>query len=374
MRLHAISLYSTEIPVQFTQMADVVTSHHDAATAMRDCAELCTLLDYQRDTVKNSYLHRITLLQHLFTRVIPLPLPPTEDPSKCFWRSSPIRYADQADILRLLNILCRHFVAVSLSLNVTRSFDAIRMLILGCITCIADCVLRIPACDRPSKFGLHYAGLVPGPVASFGFDVGYYALESESALFFTPELQTARTQLLDYFHQQRKTIADTHIIFAFENSTSLGNGDRLLLNQLALSTGYTRHSLDDTELLKLLTGEARETIDHFPELSSFRDIVFMFKSFFVPTSDQLPEIKHWRPIDATLEWSSNAGSSKVHAFGRELKCSGFISPETDKRSFLSSLFSSNRPRAPPSGACPSSLCGQTINGEDDVLYQIYFHC
>ena len=164
------------IPVCFTQMADRVTTHLEAATAMRDCVELCTLLDYQNDTIKNSYLHRAAVMQHLFTRVIPLPLPENEDQSECFWGSCQMRYADQADILRLLDMLCRQYAAVSLSLNITRSFDATRMLVLGIMACIADRVLRIPACDRQSKFGQHYSGNVPGPVKAFGFDMGVYAV------------------------------------------------------------------------------------------------------------------------------------------------------------------------------------------------------
>ena len=43
------------------------------------------------------------------------------------------------------------------------------------------------------------AGLAKGPVLPFGFDIGMYAEESEGAFFPSPELQTARTQMLDYF-------------------------------------------------------------------------------------------------------------------------------------------------------------------------------
>eukprot|EP01052_Picozoa_sp_SAG31_P027599 SAG31_NODE_2595_length_5421_cov_2.387636_1_plen_358_part_10 len=215
-----------EIPVEFTQMSDTVANHLEAATAMRDAVELCTLLAYQKDVIKNTYLHRAALIQHLFTRVIPLPMPDNhpEKKQRCFWANQQIRYADQADILRLLDMLCRQYCAVSLSLKVTRSFDAVRMLILGCMACIGDCVLRMTACDRPSKFSLHYAGNVDGPVYPFGFDMGYYALESETACFTEPELTTARTQLLDYFYQQRKDLRDDHIMFKFEEGLDLSAG------------------------------------------------------------------------------------------------------------------------------------------------------
>jgi hypothetical protein len=356
------------IPVCFTQMADRVTTHLDAATAMRDCVEICTLLDYQKDTIKNSYLHRAALMQHLFTRVIPLPLPQNEDQSECFWGSCQMRYADQADILRLLDMLCRQYVAVSLSLNITRSFDAIRMLVLGIMACIADRVLRIPACDRPSKFGQHYSGNMPGPVKPFGFDMGVYAIESESAKFTDPDLATARTQLLDYFQQQRSGLEDDHMIFAFENGMELSAGDCALLNQLALSTGYSRESLDQPELLRVITGEDREILDLDPSIGFFRNIVFYFKSFFVPSSDQLPAMAHWKAIDAALEWKSSDLEMKVFGFGQQLKCSGFVKAGQEKRGFLTSLFGDGKPRAPPSGANPSNLVNEKIEGEDDVLF------
>ena len=356
------------IPVCFTQMADSVSTHLDAATAMRDCVEICTLLDYQKDSIKNSYLHRAALVQHLFIRVIPMPLPQNADQSECFWASCQMRYADQADILRLLDMLCRQYVAVSLSLNVTRSFDAIRMLVLGIMACIADRVLRIPACDRPSKFGQHYSGNMPGPVKPFGFDMGIYAIESESAKFTDPDLATARTQLLDYFHQQRSGLDDDHMIFAFERGMALGTGDCALLNQLALSTGYSRESLGKPELLRILTGEDREILDLDPSIGFFRNIVFYFKSFFVPSSDQLPAMAHWRGIDAALEWKTADLEMKVFGFGQQLKCSGFMKAGEERRGFLSTLFGDGKPRAPPSGANPSNLANEEIKGEDDVLF------
>ena len=359
-----------EIPIQFTQMSDVVTNHLEAATAMRDAVELCTLLDYQKDVIKNTFLHRAALIQHLFTRVIPLPLPDNhpEKQQRCFWATQNIRYADQADILRLLDMLCRQYCAVSLSLNVTRSFDAVRMLILGCMACVGDCVLRMTACDRPSKFSLHYAGNMAGPVQAFGFDMGYYAMESETACFTEPELTTARTQLLDYFYQQRKTLRDDHIIFAFEEGMELSAGDRQLMNQLALSTGYKRVSQEDEDLMRMLSGEDREILDYFPELGFFRDIVFYFKTFFVPTSDLLPELKHWTPIEAALEWTSKDDGLKVRGFGKDLQCTGFVKHGEDKRNFFKKLFNIGQPRAPPSGSDPSALLGEKVETEDDVLY------
>jgi hypothetical protein len=82
-------------PVQLTLIQDTVTSYNDVANALRHCDNQCTLLSYQTDQIKNTYQLRVALIQHLFTRVIPMPLP-HDHPRKhlCMW-SQPIRYETQ---------------------------------------------------------------------------------------------------------------------------------------------------------------------------------------------------------------------------------------------------------------------------------------
>lgn len=185
---------------------------------------------------KNTYCHRVSLIQHLVTRVIPIPLPLNhpERGLKCFWASQPMRYETQADLLRLLDLLNRHYGACSLSLRVTRSFDAVRMLTSACIAAITDCVLRTEACDIPSLLSLHYSGRAEGPIFPFGFDAGYFRLESDNAKLADPSLQVVRSQCLDYFTQLRLTLRDDHILFRFESSMDFGVGEKALMDQLCL--------------------------------------------------------------------------------------------------------------------------------------------
>ena len=105
---------------------------------------------------------------------MPLPLPDThpERASRCFWASEPMRYETQADLLRLLNLVARHFAACSFSIRVTRSFDAVRLVTVACLVAIADAVMRIRTCDVPSLLCLSYSGLADGPGGVFGFEVG----------------------------------------------------------------------------------------------------------------------------------------------------------------------------------------------------------
>ena len=45
-------------------------------------------------------------------------------------------------------------------------------------------------------------------------------------------------------------------------------------------------------------------LDLYPELGTFRDIVFYLKAMMVPSGDALPEMRAWAPEDAKLQWSS----------------------------------------------------------------------
>lgn len=59
-------------------------------------------------------------------------------------------------------MISRHFAAASLSLKVTRSFDAVRMLTMSCLAALADVVMRVKACDTPSPCSMHYSGRAQG--------------------------------------------------------------------------------------------------------------------------------------------------------------------------------------------------------------------
>lgn len=64
--------------------------------------------------------------------------------------------------LPLQDLVSRHFAAASLSLKVTRSFDAVRMLTMSCLAALTDVVMRVIACDTPSPCSLHYSGRAKG--------------------------------------------------------------------------------------------------------------------------------------------------------------------------------------------------------------------
>ena len=124
-------------PLDFTLVQDSVETFNDVSNVLRHTVHLCTLLSNQRKYVKNTYMLRVSLVQHVFTHVLPLPLPHNhpDKATKCFWssRAKGMRYETQVDILRLLEMVARHFAAASLSLRITRSFDAARVITMACM-------------------------------------------------------------------------------------------------------------------------------------------------------------------------------------------------------------------------------------------------
>jgi hypothetical protein len=385
-------------PIELTLVADRVTTFNDVTTAMRHAVHLCTLMGNQSSLIKNTYCLRLSLLQHLLTTVIPLPLPhnhPDRD-TRCFWaaavRAEPMRHETQTDLLRLLHLICRHYAACCLSVKVTRSFDATRILTVGCIAAIADAVLRVKCIDVPNMLSLHYTGEAPGPVHPFGFEMNHFARESAMCLLTTPDLQTARTQVLDYFHQQRADLQDTHVLFKYEESMGLGTGESLLIDQLCVQMGFPR-GVEDPEagpeyrpnvLARYLSGEDPVLLDNYPELGLFRDIVFTFKLLQVPTNDGLPELRPWLATDAALAWSfkekDDEAASRFVVKGFQSKAlSCAYTHQEDHHSHKSSGVMGKvkgffgmvtLPRAPPSGADPSNLLevSDDCATEDDILH------
>ncbi|MDA9599457.1 hypothetical protein N9S31_01370, partial [bacterium] len=75
--------------------------------------------------------------------------------------------------------MLRHFSAAALSISVTQTFDAARLLTIANFAAIADATLRLKVADAPSAFMQHYAGYAEGPISAFGFEIGPFAVEAE---------------------------------------------------------------------------------------------------------------------------------------------------------------------------------------------------
>jgi hypothetical protein len=372
-------------PVEMTLVPDNVSDFQGVAAAMRHALNLCVLLANQRSVVRNSYTLRVCMLEHLFVRVIPLPLPINHNrrDTECFWHAQPMRFETQADILRLLSKLSIHFATGSLSVKSNRSGDAVRMLTFACMATIGDAALRKIACDIPSQSSLHYSGRAKGPIHPFGFELGTFEEESEYLKLSHPESAVARTQVLDYFHQMKKTVSPDHMLFSFEKGSECNIADKYYIDQLCMQMGFKRG-----EAVSDLTTPTKGILQLYPEIAYFRDLIFMFKLVMVPTLEMLPEVKCWEPEEAVLSWGYTATTSNgvsdhsyvVSGFGRRLECTHLaISVEEQQLKYKlpRGIFSrflryvgvgTKKPRSTPSQANPSILLGERVDTEDDILH------
>lgn len=359
------------LPVELTTVPPVAKNFSEVANALRDTVHLCNLLGNQAHSMKNTYLHRVALIMNLVTKVIPMPLAPNhpQRETHCFWTAQPMKYETQAELLRSLSLVSQHFATAAMSLHVTQSFDANRMLIAACLGCLADCIVRIKACDCPSLFSMHYAGATEGPVKPYGFRAQYFAIESETALFYDPECQLVRTQILDYFAYWNANIEPDHVVFKYESTMEFGAGERGLLDQICLATAFPRHLIP-----QYFTGEEPWFLDNYPELGFFRDIVFMFKAMMAPSSDSLPELAPWLPIQARLFWQCQEGKKgatmlEVRGFNKKLECAAFeADSHAESKGLGHFLGLVKKPRVVPSGGNASHLTGERAENEDDILH------
>lgn len=363
-------------PVELTLVPDKVSDFADVALAMRQAVNLCVLIANQAKFIRNSHTLRICLIEHLFIRVIPIPLPinhPERD-TRCFWHAQPMRYETQADLMGLLHKLSRHFAASSFSIKTTNLSDSFRLMTFASIAAITDAVFRKIAFDIPCQASLHYSGRAIGPVLPFGFEVGPFVEESEYLYFSTPEMAAARTQVLDYFAQIKNTIGEKNMIFSFEKTTQCTLNDRRYIDQLCLQMGFPRYVED-----VYLTGENPVLLESYPNIAVLRDILFMLKLLMLPNIASLPEERSYDPAEAALRWSiKEGGVYKVKAFGRTLDCVLPAPPVDGKpirgilNRFLIAFGVKNAtPRVSPSRANPSVLIGERVDTEDDILHIRY---
>lgn len=356
-------------PVQLTHVAEEVGTVHEVSLAMQHALQQCTLLSNQSTAIKNSGCIRVALLQHIFTGVIPLPLPLThpDRASRCFWHSASVSFQEQAAMIRLAGLLAQHYAAASLCLTLTHEHDGARIVTVACMAALVDALLRVQASDLPSTISRHYAGCAGGLSAPFGFDAEQFAEESQSLKLTNPALAVARAMLLNYFASVRQTVDEAHRVFAWERTSSFSAGEIELVGRVCVEMGFEGESRE--AYARYLTGETPELIQLCPELGTFRDVVFLLKLFMCPTQDCLPGRKHWRLPDARLQWHhSDKGVLHIQGFSKELRENLLKARGERPGGFFAGLVGGgnkgSKARVPPSGALPSVLLGHIGRRED----------
>ena len=192
------------VPIDFLQIPIKVHTLDDAIAAIRYCDRLCTLISVQSHCVKNRSLLKVSVIEQTFVRVLPCPRAQSaEDFSTCVWQT-PMSYSIQLDIAICLGRLMEHFISSAFSLFSTKSLDALKIIITGCIAAILDVTLRKVATDQPSEFCLRYLGeRWGGRGKGFGLSMAAFDTQSETIELHTPELSVARAAVLDYFSHQK---------------------------------------------------------------------------------------------------------------------------------------------------------------------------
>ena len=189
-------------PINVLSLTGPAGSPTAAMQALARAEDLCTLLFQQRDNIPQHAFLRAAVLQHLFTHVLPVPLGPesrrTSAASPCLW-AEPVPYAQQLAVGMALRRLACHFVAAMYSLEPSRGFHAVAVVVLGAAAAMCDANLRRLAPDLPSGVSRALEGEVPG--ARCGVGPGQFGAQSETIQVTAQELNVVRTRILDYFEE-----------------------------------------------------------------------------------------------------------------------------------------------------------------------------
>ena len=217
------------VPVDVLQQPERARNIEEALAAIRHADRECTRVAVQPHCVKNQAALIVSIISHTFTHIVPTPLPPSSpDHATSLW-SVELRYALQLDLLILLQRIVEHFAASVFSLQPSRSFDAVRLLVPAALLAVADAVLRKCATDIPSEVSLnlmgHPLGLLP-----YGPSVGRFVEQSEVMLLHTPQLAIVRTAVIDYFHGL--DISDSNVIFSWDKFLAPEQSTNSLMSQI----------------------------------------------------------------------------------------------------------------------------------------------
>ena len=277
------------LPIDLLAPQTRVSDFAGALSAVRHVDRLSTLIAVQGLDVKSPCHLIVGLIEHAFTQLIPLPLPNGHARvGTCIYRA-PIKYSQQLDMLELLQRMSEHFAAAAFSLEHTRSIDSTRMVVPWAIAAIADAVMRQRATDFASQACTHLNRYTIGAAA--------LAQQAAETPCYTPELNVARTKVLDYFAGQSALKS----IMVWETGNKLDQGTSSYIELICRDHAFPR---DDSDLRSMLTVQNALLCKNFPEFSRFRDIVFWAKLACCPEMSGLPakKAKPYTQRDAELKW------------------------------------------------------------------------
>jgi hypothetical protein len=299
----------------------------------------------------------------------------------CIW-DQPMTYELQVELLLTLQRLMELLAMAGLSIQQSRSLDATMIIVSGSIAAIADSIIRKEATDEPSECSTHFIGkTVSGRQlghSGFGISVGTFATQCETLEIHSPELNIAKTAVLDYFQSPSQRRLEK--IFSWEENFNNKPGKSLIkyIRMVCREIGYS----SPTPHFLLLDGSPiySHLIKNYPEFKCYRDIAFWWK-YFLNTDrkvfpnynnpNQAAEVPNLDRMASqlTFSWDDTRGGYQVIAFGKDLRCRPDphqTDPITGKVIPPDQLPTHRYPStATPSFYLPSPA----VKTEDDVIYR-----
>ncbi|GAB5356506.1 hypothetical protein AAMO2058_000295800 [Amorphochlora amoebiformis] len=108
-----------------------------------------------------SYFHVCSLIQQLFTQVIPMPRRPAEVKllSECVWLSMDVTRKEYLQIVNDIHLLARYYTAASRSVQSNRHFKGANIVTMTCIMACLDAMVRVFSKDEQSSCAIVLNGL-----------------------------------------------------------------------------------------------------------------------------------------------------------------------------------------------------------------------
>ena len=269
-----------------------------------------------------------------------------------------------------------------MSIQQSRSFDGVCIIVVGCITAIADAIIRKIAIDQPSLVCCHLMGRTidgrqlgrPG----FGISISSFETQCDTIEIHSAELCVARTAVLDYFQSPLQNsllkIFDWEREFALKPTQNLMSYFRAIAREIGLAV--PNHAILMSDSLP----EQSKLMHNYPEIRCLRDVSFYWKFFLNTDRKSFPnyvdvsstakrELIRFDRMSAVLTFQFNGQSYQVSALNASLVCRpnpNQVNPATG-RVMPTALIPIHRF---PSTATPHFYVPPPIiKTEDDVIYR-----
>ncbi|CAK9023707.1 unnamed protein product [Durusdinium trenchii] len=388
------------VPINLLQVPTVVNDLDEVHRALQLCEILCAKLAFVgKERCKFSPYLRVSLLQHVFTELIPLPLGPATQKAPLNLRDHiwapegwdavhpQMTRACQLELLLILRRLAEHFAAAACTLASNKGFDATKITVFGAIATIADRVARTTvrrsrdtgAEEGPSGLTEALNGTLGGrPVA---VDPNTFLVQSETIETAAPELNLARTAICAYFcevmsHYEIKKLKD-ETLFDWDTYGWMMYVEREKGLERIVKQMCAKHLLETgKDWGKLVAGNQSENaylVRTWPEFAALRDIMFFWKYFLCTDLRVFPDTSNWSLQAAYLAWNvanenevfgppTNRGAIfQVSAFGQDHVL------KTNEPNYRPKPSASGHRYA--SAALASKYTGRAVvRTEDDLLY------